>query len=239
MLDTRLKVETPEGVDLELTTAGPMSRFLAWILDLLLRLVVAALLSIPLALLGMFGTGMFLIIIFLLEWFYPVLFEVFFNGATVGKKALGLRVLNLDGTPVNWGASLVRNVMRAADILPFIYGFGLLAMLFSRRFQRLGDLAAGTIVVYTQRGLKPAHRPIDYPPLPPPVSLKLDEQRAVISFAQRLPFLSAARAQELAQIAARPLWQSPNGGLPDPTNYLCRIAAWLYKVQGTTLRAPR
>jgi uncharacterized RDD family membrane protein YckC len=202
MLDTRRTVETPEGVDLDLALAGPAARVLAWGLDALIRGVAYIGLLIPLSMLGDAGAGVFLLSMFVGEWFYPVLFEVKGNGATPGKRALGLLVMHDDGTPVGWSASLLRNLLRAADFLPLAYGCGIASMLLRRDCKRLGDLAAGTVVVHWQEREPP---PAELPraePLLPPVPLAADEQRALVAFAQRLPTWSEGRAQELAAIAA-------------------------------------
>jgi uncharacterized RDD family membrane protein YckC len=93
MLDTAREIPTPEGIELTLRLAGPVPRALAWGIDLLLRLAAFAVLSIPLGMLGAVGAGIFLILWFGLEWLAPTLFEVYFDGATPGKRALGLMVL--------------------------------------------------------------------------------------------------------------------------------------------------
>ena len=199
MLDTFREIETPEGVELHLRAAGPVARALAYTIDLLLRGVILMLLSIGLSVVGNFGVGLFLIILFLMEWFYPVLFEVDRQGETPGKRMFGLRVVNDNGTPVGWGPSLVRNLLRAVDFMPSLYGFGLASMLLNRDFKRLGDLAAGTLVVYQER----RQATVDIPQLPgfaPPLSLNLSEQRAVITFAERSQRLTEARSEELADI---------------------------------------
>jgi uncharacterized RDD family membrane protein YckC len=139
--------ETPEGIDLGLRVAGPISRALAWIIDAFIRYSVLFALSTVLASLLSFGMGLFLILLFLLEWFYPVVFEVV-RGATPGKKAMGLLVVHDNGTPVGWSASMIRNLLRSVDFLPFFYCAGLISILLNSRFKRLGDLAAGTLVVY-------------------------------------------------------------------------------------------
>lgn len=197
MLDTLSRVPTPEGFELTLRLAGPVSRALAYAVDLAIRgaLFVAAYVS--LAFLGGGGTGLLLLFAFVLEWLYPVAFEVWWNGATPGKRAFGLAVLNDDGTPVGLGASVTRNLLRAADFLPMLYAFGLVSMLCSRQFKRLGDLAAGTIVVYRERALVRSPIPAAAP-LAPPFALTLEERRAVLDFAERHASLSSERANELA-----------------------------------------
>ena len=199
MLDTYREVETPVGVELQLRAAGPVARALAFVIDLLLRGVILVLLSISLSIVGNFGMGLFLIVVFMMEWFYPVLFEVYRQGETPGKRMMGLRVLNDNGTPVGWGPSLVRNLLRAVDFLPSFYGFGLASMLLSRDFKRLGDHAAGTIVVYQDRGLRNVAIP-DLPAFAPPLNLNLAEQRAVITFAERSQRLTDSRSEELADL---------------------------------------
>jgi uncharacterized RDD family membrane protein YckC len=202
MLDTAREIPTPEGIELTLRLAGPVPRALAWGIDLLLRLAAFAVLSIPLGMLGAVGAGIFLILWFGLEWLAPTLFEVYFDGATPGKRALGLMVLHSDGTPVGLSASLTRNLLRAADFLPLLYGFGLLAMLLSRDFQRLGDIAAGTLVVYRETVFQHGAIP-QAVPLPPPVLLTALEQRTVLDLAARSQTLTVERAEELASLAPR------------------------------------
>ncbi len=199
MLDTYREIETPEGVELHLRAAGVVSRSLAFGVDLSLRALIYILLSIVLALAGRMGQGVFLIAFFLLEWFYPVLFEMYWHGETPGKRMFGLRVLNDNGTPVGWGESLVRNLLRAVDFLPAFYFFGLVSMLMSRDFKRLGDLAAGTVVVYHERATRVAPIP-DLPAIAPPLGLSVAEQRALITFAERSPRLTEVRAEELADL---------------------------------------
>ena len=199
MLDTARRIATPEGIELALRLAGPVPRAAAWALDALLRIGLLGIASMVLGVLGGFGLGVFLLCAFFLEWLFPAWCEVNWGGATPGKKALDLVVLHDDGTPVRWPAALARNLLRAIDFLPFLYGFGLAAMLMNRDFKRLGDLAAGTIVVY--REAKP--RGFQVPqaaPLAPEIGLTLPEQRAILDFAERTQGLTEERAEELAAI---------------------------------------
>lgn len=202
MLDTAREIPTPEGIELSLRLAGPVARALAWMIDLVVRLTAFGILSIPVSLLSGIGAGISFILWFGLEWFYPTLFEVYRGGATPGKRALGLIVLHRDGTPVGLPASLTRNLLRTVDFLPLLYGFGLLSIVLSRDFQRLGDIAGGTLVVYrvasTQHGSIPAA-----PPLPPAVLLSPLEQRTLLDLAARSQVLTNERAQELAALAPR------------------------------------
>ncbi|MCL2829492.1 MAG: RDD family protein [Betaproteobacteria bacterium] len=209
MLDTLRVIETPEGVHILLRLAGPVPRALAWLLDLLLRIAIYALLGMMFGWMGSFGIWLFLTLSFFLEWFYPVLFEVYADGATPGKRAFGLTVLHDDGVPVGWSGSMVRNLLRAVDFLPFLYAFGLCALLLNRDFKRLGDLVARTVVVYREKPKKAPQLPPGQP-LPLPVRLSSTEQQLIVSFAARIPRMTPERAEELAQILGPALVPADN-----------------------------
>lgn len=226
MIDTTKEIEIPEGITLSLSVAGYVSRALAFIIDFIIRAVIIFLFSMLFVWLGNMGTGLFYLILFLVEWFYPVLFEMFYFGQTPGKKMLGILVVNDDGTPVNWSSSLVRNLLRFADFLPFFYGFGILSVLFSENFKRLGDFAAGTLVIHKQE-LKTHTSNFKLKGLAPKVGLNLDEQSAIIAFSERSTSLSEARKNELAGYLAPWLNQDKNSQqLGTPANQLFRIAKW-------------
>lgn len=197
MLDTTYKIATPEGVELKLPVAGLGSRSLAWLIDALIKSVALSVAAGILQFAGAFGLGLRLIGAFLVLWFYNVLFEVLNHGATPGKKALGLRVMNANGTPVGWTGSLIRNLIRFVDSLPGCYAFGCVSVLLSRNFQRLGDLAAGTIVVHHAKNVTQV-RAKDADVIDVAVPLSPDEQQAIISFGERAPSLNKERAEELA-----------------------------------------
>ncbi len=200
MLDTTRRVATPEGIELTLRLAGPVPRALAWAIDFALRVaVVFAVMMVALPL-GHAGMGLALIAAFFAEWLLPAWFEASWQGQTPGKRALGLAVLNDDGTPVRWPAALTRNLLRAVDFLPLMYGIGLATMLANRDFKRLGDLAAGTLVVY-QSGKSSQERKFpDAQPIAPPFHLDLEEQRAVLELAERAASLTRERLEELAEL---------------------------------------
>lgn len=220
-LDTTYTVNTPEGIALELSPAGPAPRLLAWLVDLLLRGLVSVLLFVALAFLGKMGIGIALILTFLLEWFYPVYFELRHQGQTPGKKMLDIYVAQADASPITFSASLVRNLLRVVDFLPFLYGFGFASMLLNRRFQRLGDLAANTVVLHKihPNGYSTA---LDVAAIRPAVTLTLPEQQAIMLFAQRSHTLTPARLDELAQMTDTLIAKQPK-----PTQYLQGIAHWL------------
>ncbi len=195
-IDTRRIIEIPEGVALQLPCAGPAVRATALVIDTLIKGTLYLLL-LPLLTFSDFGWGVLLLGVFLVEWFYPVFFELR-TGATPGKRIMGLLVVTQDGTAIRPAASLLRNLLRAADFLPFAYGVGLVATLMDRDFRRIGDLAAGTLVVH--RPPARSHRKLPQVPAQvPPQPLSLDLQEALLDFAERSPQLSRARRVELAE----------------------------------------
>lgn len=200
VVDTTRRVATPEGIELTLHLAGPVPRALAWAIDLAIRVAIVLAVMTGALQLGQAGWGVVLLTMFFVEWLLPAWFEAAWRGQTPGKRALGLAVLNDDGTPVRWPGALTRNLLRAVDFLPFLYGTGLIAMLANRDFKRLGDLAAGTVVVYQ---LEKADAQKDIPAaaaIVPPVALNLEEQRAVLELAERSTTLTRERFQELAEL---------------------------------------
>jgi len=201
MLDTLRHVETPEGVELTLPVAGPVARAQAWACDLMFKIVLLWIGSMATLPFGVGGQGLVLLLVFAVTWLYPVLFEVLWNGQTPGKKVLGLRVLHDDGMPVGWSTSLIRSIIGFIDMLPFGYTIGLIASLFSVDFKRLGDLAAGTVVIYSTPA-REALPTIQLAPARPPFPLQIDEQRGIVEFALRSGRLTKERQQELATIAS-------------------------------------
>ena len=224
VLDTIVSAETPEGILLELRPAGLTARCYAFLLDLLIKLAVLYVFEIGAVIAGGIGVALNIILIFVLEWLYPVAFELTRWGATPGKRSLGLRVIMDNGLPVTPAASLTRNLLRAADFLPLFYGFAVVSMLLRRDSKRLGDLAAATLVVYQPR---PAARIPEngIAPLAPAVAVTPRDQAAVIALAARAPRLTAARVDELAALAAR---IAGNEGLagPEVTRRVLGVAQW-------------
>jgi uncharacterized RDD family membrane protein YckC len=161
------RVETPERVDLAYDVAGLGSRFLAQLIDSTIQSVAIALLWLAVLLWGasteddesmtdlralaFIGA---LLLSFVLLWGYHILFEMVWHGQTPGKRPLGLRVIKEGGYPVGFVDSVIRNVVRLVDFLPFFYVVGATAMFLDPRSRRLGDLAAGTLVVKERRDLR-------------------------------------------------------------------------------------
>jgi uncharacterized RDD family membrane protein YckC len=227
-LDTDVAIETPEHIVFRYRLAGPARRLLAYLLDLTICYgafaAVAALVFLGAAGAAMTthavedtmgaGAGLLLLLLFAVQWLYFALLEGW-PGTTPGKAAFGLRVLTAAGRPLGFREAALRNVLRAADALPLAYSAGivsiagLVSMSATRRFQRLGDLVAGTIVVVPSRGraatpivLLPPAEPSELAQLPDHVRLDADEREAVEMFLRRRATLGRARETELASMIA-------------------------------------
>ncbi len=228
LIDNIAKHPTPEGLMLTLMPAGLLPRLWAWLIDLLIRAIIIIVVGIISAFFGTAGTGIIAVAYFIITWLYPVYFEVYRGGMTPGKKKQGIYVCHDNGTPISLQSSMIRNLLRVADFLPFGFAAGILTIMFTQRSQRLGDIIAGTLVVYKQQdNLGKLYKsiygfdvhqlsqqasngiPIDaknttfelnsplffYP-------LRLNEQQALVSYVERLDFLSVARQQEIANALA-------------------------------------
>ena len=175
-----------------------MPRALAWLIDFAIRLGILFAIASVLGVLGAAGQGIYLIVLFVIFWFYPVLFEVLNNGRTPGKAAMRLRVVRANGTPIGWLSSFQRNLLRTVDMLPFFYGFGLIACLLDKNSQRIGDWIADTLVVYVDVVQPPLLVPATVN-VALPVALSVQEQTALLSFAERAPSLTPERQMEIAE----------------------------------------
>lgn len=179
-----LQIDTPENVTFDYDVSGIGSRFLAALVDTLLIfliefIVIGALVfafnnvdnetvnAWALAILGLISFGFF--------WGYYIFFEIAWNGQTPGKRATGIRVIRMDGTPVAATEVVIRNLVRVIDLLPTAYGIGVLSMFITDKSRRIGDLAAGTVVVHD----RPATSSI--------TDLQTDRARALASVNARLP----------------------------------------------------
>jgi uncharacterized RDD family membrane protein YckC len=157
-----VRIETPEQIDVSLELTGLGSRFVARVVDWLVKIglfvSVSLVVMMVLALLrGAFGSATSLSnnlvlafwvgFAYLLFIAYDIYFEVRHNGQTPGKKRAGIRVIRESGAPLDFRSSCIRNLLAAADFLPVFYLFGGFLVLLTPRHQRLGDMAAGTLVI--------------------------------------------------------------------------------------------
>jgi len=229
-LDTSIQIVTPENIAFRYQVAGPFCRLPAFLIDLVLRAVIWIATGLGFgflfALLGIpdLGFGLWLVLWFLLAWFYGGIFETLWNGQTPGKRLTHLRVLSVDGQPINAHQAILRNILRAADAQPlFFFQVGLVAMTLNDRFQRLGDLASGTMVVIEKpRWLRDLVRIRD------PQVLRLADEipagfvptpslaRALAGYVDRRLSFPPPRRLEIARHLAVPLAQK--FGLPPYTN---------------------
>jgi len=200
-------------------------RLYALLLDWMIRLFVMYAAWMAAAVMGGLGIAFALILLFALEWLYPVLFELTPSGATPGKRTFRLKVVMDNGLPVTAAASITRNVLRAADFLPFGYGFAIVSMLLRRDGKRLGDIAAGTIVVY-DRGASAPPVVEGVEPIAPAMPLAPADQAAVIALAARAPRLTPERLDELAALAAPASGDGGRSG-PEVTRRVLGVAQWV------------
>jgi uncharacterized RDD family membrane protein YckC len=224
VLDTVVSAETPEGILLKLSPAGLSARFYALGLDWVIRLTIMYAAAMVAAVMGGIGVAFLLILFFALEWFYPVVFELTASGSTPGKRVFGLKVVMDNGLPVTPAASLTRNLLRAADFLPFGYGFAIVSMLLRRDFKRLGDIAAATIVVHEPRAV-PRIDLDKIAPVAPARTLAPQDQAAVVALAARAPRLTRDRLDELAALAATVSGDAGRSG-PGVTRRVLGVAQW-------------
>ena len=154
-----LDIQTPENVAFGYQVAGIGSRFLATLVDTLLivilQIVVIMVLLLVLSGFDLLGESIAAwvfavlgIVGFIFFWGYYIFFEMLWNGQTPGKRWVGLRVIRADGTPITLSESFIRNLTRLVDFLPAMYGLGIISMFLDKQSRRLGDLAAGTLVVH-------------------------------------------------------------------------------------------
>jgi len=152
--EDRITIPTPEGVSLELTLAGLGSRAVAGGLDLVFKgLLVGLLLIVLIAAVGADGAIVLVPAAALTMLLYDVLFETLGGGRTIGKRMSGLRVVRSSGRPVDLVASMIRNVLRLVDGMPLSYLPTIVSIVVTRRNQRLGDLAADTVVIRDRRAI--------------------------------------------------------------------------------------
>lgn len=186
-----LTIETPEGIAFSLRLAGPVIRFLAWVLDLFCISVVT---RISLAVIGLFAVISYefavtlqVIAYFLVTVGYGIIMEYYWRGQTIGKRLFRLKVMDNQGLRLQFHQVVIRNLLRFVDIMPMFYMAGGLACLMTRYSQRLGDVAANTIVVWN-------------PPIPEPDLDQVlpDKYNSLHSY----PHLEARLRQRVSSIEA-------------------------------------
>jgi uncharacterized RDD family membrane protein YckC len=215
-LDTTVRLTTPERIVFEYPLAGPFRRAHAYAIDLALviALVIAAFIaSLLLSMGSVSGIGPALVALFVIVWGYQAFCEAVFNGQTLGKRLIGIRVVSDRGIPITGAQAVLRSLVGTIDgPIPFCYLLGLASIVLTRKFQRLGDLAAGTmVVVEARRGragviqVEPSAYEALLPWLPVRVSAGPELARALSDYVQRRGRFGPARREEMAGYLARPL----------------------------------
>lgn len=246
--EDRISIATPEGVDLEVTLAGLGSRFVAFLIDSAIQWsVLLAVLLVGAVAVGSaedgdaagiaFGIAL-LLAFFLLQFGYPVLFETLGSGRTPGKRWTGLRVVKVGGATVTFMPSAIRNILRLVDGMPGFYLVAVIAVLATERNQRLGDLAAGTVVVRERTGgrrpKQPAWasasvrmQPSDEAALWDASAVTAEEAATIRQFLERRTTLTADARSRLAIDLARRLRPKVVGPDDDmhPEEFLAELAA--------------
>lgn len=227
-LDTTIAVITPENIAFEYQLAGPFRRLPAYLIDIAVQAGLILLIALALLLLGILTAAVLppsillaamLVIYFLISWFYGTLMETYFNGRTVGKWACGLRVICIDGRPIDGTRAVIRNLLRIADLfLPLFWiptgMIGAICMISTRRMQRLGDLAAGTMVVIDEKSWRLPVTKVDDPRaaalasfIPGDYRVSRSMARVLATYVERRAYLTPARRREVARGLTTPLLQ--------------------------------
>ncbi len=226
-LDNRKEIELAEGISIHLSPAGLAPRLLARLVDYTLLYLALAIVTIPLNILGAvsgaeFIQGVTMILNFLALWFYDPLWELAKTPATPGKRLLKLRVIKRSGTPVGFPQAFMRALLLPIDMLPMGLT-GMVSIVSSRHSQRLGDLAAGTMVVYQHEDKDTTPTPIPVPSIRPQSALTREDQIAFVELGRRYPKLSPERQDEIVQC----LESLVGTRAPDSRSYALGIARHL------------
>jgi uncharacterized RDD family membrane protein YckC len=253
-IDTCIDIVTPENIAFQYRIAGPFRRVAAFALDFGIRFAAFCILMMaitPLQLFsGGFTGGFALVALFFLDWFYGVFCESYFNGQTPGKRMMGIRVLTTKGRPINGMQAALRNLLRYADLMPFLSFavlfngppmmklpaglIGLICCSLSSRFQRLGDLVCGTMVVVEERSWLLGVTPLEDPrtpqlaeALPPDFVVTRSMARALAAYVERRKNFPPPRRRQVASYLAQPLLE--RFGLPSDTSYDLLLCALYYR----------
>jgi uncharacterized RDD family membrane protein YckC len=204
--ETSIKAITPEGVEFILSPVGFPVRTLAYAIDKSIQWFILIILYVIFAVFRQaFGIWMFYLLTFIIDWFYHVIFDIFFKGQSPGKRIMGIRVVKSDGSPVDPSSSLLRNLLRFADTFFCLFSIAFISIAASPGFRRIGDWAGGTLVIYSSIAKNSLHNSLKtllekYEPLNPARSLSQNEKQVILNFARRYPLLGEARANEIVKL---------------------------------------
>ncbi len=225
---------------MHLTAAGPVVRGIAWSIDVAIRAVVfyAAIMLLGATVFESsvtssdelfdsptFFVGALTLIFFLISNLYTIVFEAT-TGTTPGKRLFKLIVVHDNATPLSVGGSIIRNLLRIVDTLPFMYFLGLVTCLTDNRFRRLGDLAAGSLVIYKDSNKSSVNEFSHKRSAAPPNALNRAERKAIVDFAERSAYISEERQKELAEKLSHLMDDNA-----DPVDTLKCWAEWILRGQ--------
>lgn len=214
-ISTMVRLITPERITFLYPLAGPFRRSMAYLFDWLIFVLLAVLGFVTTLLLSLGtpepGLGLFLVVVFLLQWGYGSVFEALMNGQTPGKRICRLRVVTIDGTPISGAQAVLRNLLWAVEgVMPLALTPAVCSMFLTSRFQRLGDLAAGTMVIVEERAgqsrlskvAEPAVEAL-LPFLPARIDAGPELARSLADYVARRKRFGAGRREEMAAHLAR------------------------------------
>ena len=238
-LDTSVRLITPERVQFRYPLAGPFRRSIAYLLDLAIiagLIFLGWMFSTLLTFGSAAGAGPALAMMFALIWGYGAFCEGMFNGQTPGKRAVGIRVMTTQGVPITGSQAAIRNLIGAVDgPIPFLYLPGLASMVLTSRFQRLGDLAAGTMVIVEESRFRSAVPRVEpaltadvLPFLPLRVSAGPEMARALSDYVRHRHRFGRDRREEIARHLARPLRE--RYALPDTASSDAVLCAFYHRL---------
>jgi uncharacterized RDD family membrane protein YckC len=253
-LDSTIDVKTPENIAFAYRSAGPFRRLPAFLADMAICFLLYMVIGIATMVLGFLLSGLavaiMLIAFFVINWFYGGLFETFMNGQTPGKRLMGIRVLTVDGQPINALQAVMRNLLRYADMWPLlpltafgaelplgipIFTLGLFVMAMNQKYQRLGDFACGTMVVIEERHWLSGVAQLDderaaqlamY--IPPDFRAGRTLAQAISTYVERRRFFSVPRRREIARHLAEPLLEK--FGMRADTSHDLLLCAVYYRI---------
>jgi uncharacterized RDD family membrane protein YckC len=235
-IDATIEVVTPENIAVHYRVAGPVRRALSFGIDISLYCFIVVAVSVALSVagigLGAVALALWIIFIFLIYWLFFGAQEWYFRGRTLGKWVLGLRVISIDGQPINGLQAIMRSLLRLPDfVLPII---DLTTMSLNDRFQRLGDIVCGTVVIFEERQWLFGVAKLDDPRavqlasyLPPDLHVSKSLARTLSTYVERRRFFSPPRRREVARHLAEPLLR--RFGLPADTSYDLLLCALYYR----------
>ncbi len=248
-IDSTIDVITPENIAFHYQAAGPFRRLPAFLIDLCIRIAIAVVAVIGLGVVGGgLGIAATLLLFFVMEWFYGGLFETYWNGQTPGKWLMRIRVLQTNGQPIDGMQAVMRNLFRAVDMMPPVPLFlgpgamlsvptflvGLITPMCNRRYQRLGDLVCGTMVVVESRSWLFGVARIEDPRteqlaalLPANFKVSRSLAKALATYVERRRFFAPARRREIARHIGAPLLERFR--LPSDTSHDLLLCALYYR----------